>query len=127
MGSEIMSVMRFIALCLVLVQTSGLSLQLLGPRHAVVRRTTPCVMAASIRTGDSVQILAGDDKGAIGKVISLDMKKGKVTVEGVNMQTKHVKPMKEGEQGRILKREAPVHISNVKVAEPVDEPTPATA
>jgi ribosomal protein L24 len=43
----------------------------------------------------------------------IDPKKMVVTVEGVNMQTKHVKPMKEGEQGRIIKRESPVHMSKV--------------
>jgi large subunit ribosomal protein L24 len=43
----------------------------------------------------------------------LDPKKMAVTVEGVNMQTKHMKPMKEGEQGRIIKRERPIHMSNV--------------
>nr|ABA55511.1 chloroplast 50S ribosomal protein L24 [Isochrysis galbana] len=69
--------------------------------------------AAKIRTGDMVKVLAGDGKGTVAKVIMLDPKKMTVTVEGVNMQTKHMKPMKEGEQGRIIKRERPMHLSNV--------------
>ena len=53
------------------------------------------------------------------QVISIDSRKSKVTVEGVNMRTKHVKPTKEGETGSILKRETPIHISNVRLADDV--------
>eukprot|EP00316_Scyphosphaera_apsteinii_P002892 CAMPEP_0119310278 /NCGR_PEP_ID=MMETSP1333-20130426/18533_1 /TAXON_ID=418940 /ORGANISM="Scyphosphaera apsteinii, Strain RCC1455" /LENGTH=119 /DNA_ID=CAMNT_0007314433 /DNA_START=21 /DNA_END=380 /DNA_ORIENTATION=+ len=113
--------MRFLFLFLVLVLDAGLSLQLHGPRHFACRRYSVCAMGASVRTGDNVQILAGNDKGASGKVISINKKKGTVTVEGINMQSKHMKPMKEGDTGRILKREAPIHISNVRVADPVDD------
>ena len=52
----------------------------------------------------------------------VDMAKGKIVVEGVNIMTKHVKPMKEGERGSILKKERPIHISKVKVT---DEAPPA--
>lgn len=69
--------------------------------------------AAKIRTGDMVKVLSGDDKGTVAKVIKIDPKRSMVTVEGVNMQTKHMKPMKEGEQGRIVTRETPMHISKV--------------
>ena len=47
----------------------------------------------------------------------VDAKKGKVVVEGVNIKTKHVKPMKEGESGSILKKESPIAISNVKLTD----------
>ena len=47
----------------------------------------------------------------------VDAKKGKVVVEGVNIKTKHVKPMKEGESGSLLKKERPIHISNVALAD----------
>lgn len=69
----------------------------------------------TISAGDTVVVRNGDDKGAKGKVLMLDKKKQQVVVEGINIQTKHVKPMKEGESGRIQKKEAPVHISNVKL------------
>ena len=72
--------------------------------------------------GDRVVVLAGKDKGAEGVVQKAMPETGKVVVEGVNMITKHVKPMKEGEQGRLVKRENPIHISNVK---PSDAPAPA--
>ena len=63
-------------------------------------------------------------QGTVGKLLMVDAKKGKVVVEGVNIQTKHVKPMKEGESGSILKREAAIHISKVKIT---DEAPPAAA
>ena len=59
----------------------------------------------------------------------IDAKKGKVVVEGVNIKTKHVKPMKEGESGSILKKESPISISNVKISDeqPAAEAAPAAA
>ena len=56
-------------------------------------------------------------QGAVGKLLSVDLKKGKVVVEGVNIKTKHVKPMKEGETGSLLKKERPIHISNVALTD----------
>ena len=57
----------------------------------------------------------------MGKLLSINSKKGSVVVEGVNVQTKHVKPMKEGESGSIQKKEAPIHISNVAAADEAAE------
>ena len=82
-------------------------------------------MAASMRTNDVVKVISGDDKGTVGKLLMIDTKKGKVVVEGVNMKTKHVKPMKEGESGSILKKEFPISISNVKLAD--EQPAAAEA
>merc|ERR1719199_86243 len=113
--------------CLLLGLLASASALSLGARAApaAAARGCPTMMAAAaFRTGDMVKILSGDDKGAVGKVISLDRKTNKVVVEGVNVRTKHVKPMKEGEQGRLLKREVAVHLSNVA---PSDEPAPAEA
>ena len=56
-------------------------------------------------------------QGTVGKVLMVDVKKGKIVVEGVNIKTKHVKPMKEGESGSILKKESPIHISNVALTD----------
>merc|ERR1719198_2897081 len=77
-------------------------------------------MAVSLRTGDMVDIISGDDKGETGKLLAIDLKKGKVLVEGVNVRTKHVKPMKEGETGQLLKKEMPIAISKVRLAD--DQP-----
>jgi len=87
-------------------------------------------MAAAMRTNDMVKVISGDAKGTVGKVLMVDIKKGKVVVEGVNVKTKHVKPMKEGESGSLLKKESPIHISNVQLTgetAPVVEAAPAEA
>ena len=66
-----------------------------------------------IKKGDSVKIIAGKDKDKEGKVISVDLKKSKVLVEGVNVITKHAKPSAANQNGGIIQREAPIEISNV--------------
>jgi large subunit ribosomal protein L24 len=66
-----------------------------------------------VKTGDTVQVITGKDKGKVGEVLKVFPKKSRVIVKGVNIQTKHVKPQQEGESGRIVTREAPIHSSNV--------------
>ncbi len=68
-----------------------------------------------IKTGDKVTVIAGANKGKEGKIIKvLD---NKVIVEGVNIVTKHIKPKNNNGNGEIVKTEAPIHRSNVKVVE----------
>ena len=66
-----------------------------------------------IKKGDTVKVIAGKDNDAEGKVISVDVKNGKVLVEGVNMITKHAKPSQANPNGGIIQKEAPIDISNV--------------
>lgn len=66
-----------------------------------------------IKKGDTVKVIAGKDNGAEGKVLSVDVKKHKVLVEGVNKITKHAKPSQSNPNGGIIEREAPIDISNV--------------
>ncbi len=66
-----------------------------------------------IKKGDTVRVIAGKDNNTEGKVISVDAKKRKVLVEGVNMITKHAKPSQANPDGGIIRREAPIDISNV--------------
>lgn len=66
-----------------------------------------------IKKGDTVKVIAGKDNSAEGKVLSVDAKKHKVLVEGVNMITKHEKPSQSNPNGGIVQREAPIDISNV--------------
>ena len=66
-----------------------------------------------IRTGDTVRIIAGDHKGTEGKVMKVFIEKNKAIVEGANMVSKHEKPSAKNPQGGIVKKEAPVHISNL--------------
>ena len=69
--------------------------------------------AMKIKKGDTVRVIAGKDKGKEGKVSAVDVKNGTVTVEGVNMRTKHTKPSAQNQNGGIITQEGPIHISNV--------------
>ena len=66
-----------------------------------------------IKKGDTVKVITGKDRDAEGKVVSIDAKKGRVVVEGVNMITKHAKPTQANPNGGIVRKEAPIDISNV--------------
>ncbi len=71
-------------------------------------------MATSkIKKGDNVRVIAGKSKGTEGKVLSVDTKNHRVTVEGANMMTKHTKPSMQNQNGGIVRQEAPLDISNV--------------
>ena len=69
----------------------------------------------NIKKGDSVVVIAGDDKDLkkARKVLEVIVDKGRVIVEGVNIVTKHTKPSAQNTKGGIVKKEAPIHISNV--------------
>ena len=69
--------------------------------------------AYKIKKGDTVKVIAGKDKDKEGKVIAVDTKNHRVLVEGVNMVTKHAKPSAANQNGGIVTKEAPLHISNV--------------
>ena len=68
-----------------------------------------------IKTGDTVIVLSGDDKGVKGKVIATSPEEGKVLVEGVNIIHKHVKARKQGETGGIVDAEGAIYASKVAV------------
>jgi large subunit ribosomal protein L24 len=66
-----------------------------------------------VKSGDTVQVISGRDKGKVGEVLKAIPKKSQVLVKGVNIRTRHVKPRQEGESGQIVTEEAPIHSSNV--------------
>jgi large subunit ribosomal protein L24 len=66
-----------------------------------------------IKKGDTVQVIAGKDKGKTGEVLRTLPYENRVIVQGVNLRTRHVKPTQEGESGRIVTEEASLHASNV--------------
>jgi large subunit ribosomal protein L24 len=70
-----------------------------------------------VKTGDTVKVIAGDEKGKTGKVVSVKTKTNKVVIEGINMITKHNKPSAKAPQGGIEKKEAPMHASNVQLVD----------
>lgn len=71
-----------------------------------------------IKKGDTVVVLAGEDKGRSGRVLSVDRTKNRAIVEGINMVTKATKPTAQHPQGGLVKKEAPIHISNINLADP---------
>ncbi len=70
-----------------------------------------------IKKGDTVKVIAGDDKGKTGVVIKVLPREAKVIVEGVNKVKKAVKPTDENPKGGFIEIEKPIHISNVKKVE----------
>ena len=79
-----------------------------------------------IKTGDIVRVIAGDHKGVEGKVVKVDREKNKAIVEGVNMVSKHTKPSAKSPQGGIVKKEAPIQISNIALIDPKTKETTRT-
>ena len=74
--------------------------------------------AQKIRKGDTVVILSGKDKGKTGEVIRSMPKESKVVVSGVNVAARHRKPSQVNPQGGIERKEAPMHVSKVAIADP---------
>ena len=75
-------------------------------------------MKLHIKKGDTVKVLAGEDKGKTGVVTKVFVEKKRAIVEGVNMASKSQKPNAKNPQGGIVKMEAPIHISNLNVVDP---------
>lgn len=81
-------------------------------------------MAAKIRKGDKVQVLAGKDRGKRGEVLRVIPDESRAVVQGVNMIKRHQKPQGMGQPGGIIEREAPIHLSNIALIDPKsDKPT----
>jgi len=68
-----------------------------------------------IRKGDIVMVISGDSRGQQGKVLVVDSKKEKAIVEGINLVSKHAKPNAKQPQGGIIRKESPIHVSNLMV------------
>ena len=91
-------------------------------------RTRHAINAERVRTkitaGDTVRVMRGEDKGKEGKVLRVFLKRGRVTVEGVNIVKRHRKARRPDEQSGIIEMPAPVHLTNVMLLDPkTGEPT----
>jgi large subunit ribosomal protein L24 len=71
-----------------------------------------------IRKGDTVMVITGESKGQKGRVLEVNRDKERAIVEGLNLVSKHTKPNSKSPQGGILKKEAPIHISNLMLLDP---------
>ena len=72
----------------------------------------------TIRRDDTVIVISGKDKGRTGRVVSVDWKRERILVEGVNIVTRHTKPNQANQQGGLIKMESSVHYSNVQLYNP---------
>jgi len=66
-----------------------------------------------VKKGDTVKVIAGDNKGTTGRIIEVFPDESRAIVEGVNMVSRHTKPNAQHPQGAIVKKEAPIHVSNL--------------
>ena len=70
-----------------------------------------------IKVGDTVKVISGESKGQEGEILSIDKKKLRATVQGVNLVKKHQKPSAQDPQGGIVEMEAGIHVSNLMVVQ----------
>jgi large subunit ribosomal protein L24 len=80
-------------------------------------------MAAKIKKGDRVVVLAGKDKGRPGTVTKVFPKENRVLVQGINVVQRHTKPSQGDPQGGIKNKELPIHVSNVALVDSKGKPT----
>ncbi|WP_114778253.1 50S ribosomal protein L24 [Botryobacter ruber] len=80
-----------------------------------------------VKTGDTVKVIAGDERGKTGRIVSVDTQKQRVVIEGLNLVTKHNKPSAKNPQGGIVSVEAPIHASNVQLVDPKSGESTKTA
>ena len=74
------------------------------------------MVKVKIKRGDTVTIIAGDDKGKSGKVLMINSEQSRILVEGINFVKKHMQKSEDNPQGGVVEREAPIALSNVKLA-----------
>jgi len=75
-------------------------------------------MKFHVKKGDTVKVISGNHKGKEGKITLMLVEDQKAVVEGINLVTKHLKPTAQNPNGSIVKKEAPIHISNLMVIDP---------
>ena len=77
-----------------------------------------------LKKNDVVKVVSGNSKGTVGKILFVDREKGRIIVEGVNIIHRHTKPSQKNQQGGIIRREAPINITNVQLMCPkTNQPT----
>jgi large subunit ribosomal protein L24 len=86
-----------------------------------VRDVVQGLRKSKIRKGDTVVVISGRERGKSGKVLSIDLRAGKLIVEKLNIVKRHTKPSQKAKQGGILEREAPLSMSNVMFLCPVTQ------
>lgn len=75
-----------------------------------------------VKKGDQVEVISGNFKGSTGKILEMLPRKQRILIEGVRIIKKHTKKSQDNPQGKIVEREGPIHISNVKLVERNEKP-----
>jgi large subunit ribosomal protein L24 len=75
-----------------------------------------------VKKGDQVEVISGNFKGSTGKILEMLPRKERILIEGVRIIKKHTKKSQDNPQGKIVEREGPIHISNVKLVERSEKP-----
>lgn len=70
-------------------------------------------MPRHVKTGDTVIVTSGGQKGQVGEIMRVDVEREQVFIKGVNLRSRHVRPTQVNPQGGIIQKEAPIHWSNV--------------
>jgi large subunit ribosomal protein L24 len=83
----------------------------------IINKKAKQKMKIHIKKGDTVRVIAGDSKGQKGKVLDVNVDKYRALVEGTNLVSKHTKANAKNPKGGIVKKEAPIHISNLMVVD----------
>lgn len=74
-----------------------------------------------VNKGDQVEVISGNHRGATGKILQVLSKKSQVLIEGVRLIKKHQRKSQDAPQGKIIEREGPIHVSNVKLVEKAEK------
>lgn len=83
-------------------------------------------MASRLKKGDDVFVISGSAKGERGRIVSVDVRRQRVYVEGVNLCVRHTKPSMQNPDGGLVRKEASIHVSNVALVDP-GSPNPSAA
>lgn len=83
-------------------------------------------LSTKLKKNDQVMIIAGKEKGKVGKILRIDAKTSRVLIEGVNLVKKAARKKNQNDRGGIIEVEAPIHISNVQIVDKGGKPTRLT-
>jgi large subunit ribosomal protein L24 len=78
-------------------------------------------MANRLKKDDKVVVITGKDQGTVGRILKMIPEEDRLIVEGVNRVKRHTRPTPKNQTGGIIEKEAPIHVSNVMLADPKDE------
>lgn len=76
-----------------------------------------------VKTGDTVEVIAGKDRGKTGKVLQVFPRLARVSVQGINLMKRHMRSRRAGDKGQIVQFPMPIHLSNVRITAATEAPS----